>query len=177
MTFQEKLKQETKALHDFSENHSFHVSLIKGDLSDQKYFLYLYNLYPIFAYVEKRLNLSGELVRSPLMHNDIIQYSKSGCIITENDLHYFEWINELGQKSDLMLLAVLYVEWLKDVYGGQILSKHVKYNSALKYHSVKDTSAKIRSLLVIPTENEDQFIQEVNKVYENHNNILDKIMG
>jgi heme oxygenase len=177
MTFQEKLKEQTKELHDSSENHQFHVSLVKGDLPDQKYYLYLQNLFPIFMYIEKRLGLSGELIRSGLMHNDIMQYSKDGCIITGNDLHYFEWMNELGQKSDLMLLAIVYVEWLKDVYGGQILSKHVKYNSALKYNSVKDTAAKIRALLVIPTEDEEQFIFEVNKVYENHNKILDKIMA
>jgi hypothetical protein len=177
MTFQEKLKSQTKELHDSSENHLFHASLLKGELSDEKYFLYLNNFLRIFKYVEQRLNLSGELVRSELMYNDIMQYAKDGCNLTANDLHYFEWMNELGQKSDLMILAVLYVEWLKDVYGGQILSKHVKYNSALKYNSAKDTAIKIRSLLVIPQENEDEFILEVNKVYEHHNKILDKIMA
>jgi heme oxygenase len=176
MTFQEKLKQQTKELHDFSENHLFHTSLLKGELPDQKYFLYLNNILRISKYVEQRLSLSGELVRSELMYNDIMQYAKDGCTFTVNDLHYFEWINELGQKSDSMVLAVLYVEWLKDVYGGQILSKYVKYNSSLKYNNTKDTATKIRSLLIIPPENEDEFIQEVNKVYEHHNKILDQIM-
>jgi heme oxygenase len=176
MTFQEKLKQQTKELHDSSENHPFHVSLLKGDLPDQKYFLYLHNLFPITMYLEKRLNLVGELVRSSLLHNDIMQYTIEGCTLTSNDMHYFEWMNELGQKSDAMLLAVVYVEWLKDVYGGQMLSKHIKYNSALKYNNTKDTIMKIRSLLVVSPEDEDQFIFEVNKVYENHNKILDKIM-
>lgn len=177
MKFQEKLKQETKTLHDYSENHPFHVSLMKGELSDQKYFIYLYNFYPIFAYIEKRLNLSGELVRSPLMHCDIIRYSSLGCVITENDFHYFDWISQLGQTSDKMLLAVVYVEWLKDVYGGQMISKFVKYNSALKYHSTKETIMSIRSMLNVSPEDENDFIKEVNKVYENHNKILDKIMA
>jgi heme oxygenase len=177
MTFQEKLKQETKALHDSSENHLFHTSLLSGELADTKYFIYLNNFIRIFRYVEQRLNLSGELVRSELMYNDIMQYAKEGCGITLNDFHYFNWLNELGQKSDLMLLAVVYVEWLKDVYGGQILSKHIKYNSALKYHNAKETAIKIRSLLIIPPENEDEFIQEVNRVYDHHNKILDKIMA
>jgi hypothetical protein len=176
MTFQEKLKQQTKELHDSSENHPFHVSLVKGELSDQKYFIYLHNLFSIFMYLEKRLNLTGELVRTSLMHNDIMQYTKDGCTLSIDDFHYFEWMNELGQKSDKMLLAVVYVEWLKDVYGGQMLSKHIKYNSALKYNNTKDTIMKIRSLLVVSPEDEDQFIFEVNKVYENHNKILDKIM-
>jgi len=177
MNFQEKLKHQTKDLHDSSENHSFHVSLLKGELPDQKYFLYLQNLLPIFMYIEQRLNLSGELIRSFLMNNDLMQYAKDGCVFTINDLHYFEWMNELGQKSDLMLLPVVYVEWLKDVYGGQMLSKHIKYNSSLKYNNTKETITKIRSMLVISPEDEDQFIFEVNKVYENHNKILDKIMG
>lgn len=177
MSFQEKLKNETKALHDASENHPFHVQLVQGVLPDLNYFVYLHNLFPVFSYIERRMDLKGELIRSPLMHTDIMRYSKDGCVLTGEDLHYFDWIEEIGQKDDKWLSAILYVEWLKDAYGGQILSKHVKYNSLLKFFNMKNVVNEVRSYLdKISSEDEDQFIVEVNAVYKNHNKILDKIM-
>lgn len=176
MNFQERLKTETKEMHDKSENHEFYKQLLSGNLKEQKYFVFLHNMFPIFGYLERRMNLSGELVRSPLMHTDIMRYAKGGCLITGNDLHYFDWVCEIGQKADKFLPAILYVEWLKDVYGGQIIADKVKYNSALKYNDTKATIEKIRSLIVVNPEDENQFIKEVNLVYENHIKILDKIM-
>jgi hypothetical protein len=107
-----------------------------------------------------------------------MRYSKDGCVLTGQDLHYFDWIEEIGQKDDKWLPAILYVEWLKDAYGGQILCKHVKYNSLLKFCDMKNVVSKVRSYLDnVPSEDQDQFIVEVNNVYKNHNKILDKIMN
>lgn len=176
MNFQEKLKNETKEMHDRSENHEFYKLLLDGKLKDEKYFIFLHNMFPIFGYLERRMDLTGELVRSPLIHTDIMRYAKGGCRITGNDLHYFDWVCEIGKKADKFLSAILYVEWLKDVYGGQIIADKIKYNSALTYNDTKSTIEKIRSLIVVNPEDEEQFIKEVNLVYENHIKILDKIM-
>jgi len=178
MNFQEKLKSETKELHDSSEKHPFHVQLIQGVLPDQKYFVYLHNLFPIFSYIERRMDLKGELIRSPLMHTDIMRYSKDNCVLTGQDLYYFDWIEEIGQKDDKWLSAILYVEWLKDAYGGQMLSKNIKYHSLLKFYEMKNVISGVRHYLdSVATEDQDQFIVEVNNVYKNHNKILDKIMN
>jgi hypothetical protein len=176
MNFHERLKAETKAMHDKSESHEFYKLLLDGKLEDQKYFVFLHNMFPIFGYLERRMDLTGELVRSPLIHTDIMRYAKSGSRISGEDLFYFDWICEIGQKADRFLPAILYVEWLKDVYGGQIIADKVKFSSTLKYNDVKKTIEKIRSLIVVEPEDEDQFIKEVNLVYENHIKLLDKIM-
>ncbi len=176
MSFQEKLRNETKEMHDKSENHEFYKLLLEGKLKDEKYFIFLHNMFPIFGYLERRMDLTGELVRSPLIHTDIMRYAKSGCRISGEDLYYFDWICEIGQKADKFLPAILYVEWLKDVYGGQIIANNVKFNSALKYNDTKKTINSIRSFITVEPEDEEQFIKEVNMVYENHIKILDQIM-
>lgn len=177
MNFQERLKEETKQLHDESEGHVFHSTLMSGKLPDLKYFVYLHNIFPIFSYLERRMNLSGELVRSPLMHTDIMRYSKDGCVIEGKDLNYFDWIVEIGKMPDSMLPAILYVEWLKDAYGGQILSKNVKYNSHLNFNKARNVIDNVRLFLSgIKEEDQDNFIQEVNNVYKNHIKLLDKVM-
>jgi heme oxygenase len=178
MNFQEKLKEQTKELHDKSENHVFHTRLLDGSLPDLKYFVYLHNMFPIVSYIERRMNLNGELIRSPLMHNDIMRYSKNGCVIEGKDFHYFDWVSQIGITNDKWLPAILYVEWLKDAYGGQIIAPKVKFNSALKFNDAKNVISSVRSYLQeIKPEDENTFIHEVNKVYENHIILLDKIMS
>jgi hypothetical protein len=178
MNFQEKLKEQTKELHDKAENHIFHKKLMEGSLPDLKYFVYLHNMFPIVSYIERRMNLSGELIRSPLMHTDIMRYSKSGCVIEGKDFVYFDWVCEIGTKEDKWLPAILYVEWLKDVYGGQILAPKVKFNSALKFNNPQSVASSIRTILSnVEESDQDDFIIEVNKVYENHIKLLDKIMA
>jgi heme oxygenase len=177
MNFQERLKSETKQLHDEAENHPFHTSLMSGKLPDLKYFVYLHNIFPIFSYLERRMNLSGELVRSPLIHTDIMRYSKDGSVIEGKDLNYFDWIIEIGKMPDSMLPAILYVEWLKDAYGGQMISKYIKYNAHLSFNNAKSVIGSIRTQVGdIKEEDQDQFIAEVNNVYKNHTRLLDKIM-
>lgn len=175
MSFLEKLKNETRSIHTESENNPFNKALLNGELSDQKYFVYLHNIFPVFSYLERRMNLSGELVRSPLMHTDIMKYSKDGCVLTGNDLYYFDWIHEIGSKADKFLPAIVYVEWLKDVFGGRIISQKVKYNSLFQFNDPKGMAEKVRSLIVVESEDEDEFINEAKKAFDNHNQILTNI--
>jgi hypothetical protein len=177
MTFQEKLKVETKVNHDAAEQHEFNVQLMNGSLPDYKYYLYLKNIVPIFDYVEKRLGFRGELIRSTLIYNDISRYSKDGLTNGISNYFVYEWMTTLAQKSDKMILSEVYVEWLKDVYGGQIVAKKVKYNSHLKFSDHKATIGNIRAeLMHIAHDQEKDFIFEVNRTYVNHYNLMDNIM-
>ena len=176
MNFQEKLKNETKVNHNAAEQHEFNVQLMSGKFPDQKYYLYLKNIVPIYDYIEKRLGLKGELIRSTLIYNDISAYAKDGWVAGQLNYFVYDWMTILAQKSDKMLLSEVYVEWLKDVYGGQMIAKHVKYNSHLKFNDAKNTIFQVRALLGISPEEENEFIFEVNRTYVNHYNLYDNIM-
>ena len=176
MNFQEKLKAETKVNHDAAEQHEFNIQLMSGKLPDYKYYLYLKNIVPIYDYIEKRLGLKGELIRSTLIYNDISRYAKDAIINGLTNYFVYDWMTTLAQKSDKMLLSEVYVEWLKDVYGGQMIAKHVKYNSHLKFNDTKSTIFQVRALLGISLEEERDFIFEVNRTYVNHYNLYDSIM-
>jgi heme oxygenase len=176
MTFQEQIKNETKVNHDAAEQHEFNTQLMSGILPDQKYYLYLKNIVPIYDYIEKRLGFTGELIRSTLVYNDISAYAKFGCTNGPSNYFVYDWMATLAQKSDDMLLSEVYVEWLKDVYGGQMISKQVRYGSHLKFNNVKDTIGKIRMRLSLPFDKEKDFIFEINRTYVNHYNLYDSIM-
>jgi heme oxygenase len=177
MTTHEKLKTETKELHDKSENHQFYKELLSNKLAAQRYFVYLHNIFPVVSYVERRLGLTGEMVRSPLLHNDIMQYSKSGCTLTGKDLFYFDWIDEISKKDDIYLLALLYVEWLKDVFGGQVIAKNLKFKSTYNFNNPKSVIDFVMNQIhSLPEDQADKLIQEVNRIYENHIKLIDEII-
>ena len=177
MTTHEKLKTNTKELHDKSESHQFYTDLLESKLSAQRYFIYLHNIFPIVSYVERRLGLTGEMVRSPLIHNDIMQYSKSGCTLSGKDLNYFDWIDEIGKKSDVYLLALLYVEWLKDVFGGQVIAKNLKFNSTYNFNNPKSIIGYVMEQINnLPEDKVDELVMEVNQIYKNHIKLIDEIM-
>jgi heme oxygenase len=177
MTFQEKLKNETKINHDAAEQHTFNELLLKGELSDQKYYLYLKNIVPVYDYIEKRLGFTGELIRSTLIYNDISAYAKFGCTNGPSNYFVYDWMNTLAQKSDKLLLSEVYVEWLKDLYGGQIIGKNVRYNSHLKFNDAKSAIGIVRAKLAsIMPDDEKDFVFEVNRTYINHYNLYDSIM-
>jgi len=178
MNTREKLKAETKEMHDKSESHKFYTDLLANKLSAQKYFIYLHNIFPVISYVERRLGLVGEMVRSPLIHNDIMQYSKNGCTLSGNDLYYFDWIDEIGKKGDIYLLALLYVEWLKDVFGGQVIAKNLKFNSTYNFNNSKSVIDFVMNQIHnLPEDKADELIKEVNRIYENHIKLIDGIMA
>ena len=134
-------------------------------------------MYPIYDYIEKRLALCGELIRSSLIHTDIVQYARQGHTITESELYYFDWMSSLAQKSNQMLLSEVYVEWLKDIYGGQMIAKHVRYNTSLKFNDIKQSAMNVRSMITLPEESEDCFISAVNTTYNFHYNLMENIMA
>lgn len=178
-----RIKLETKTAHDEIEKHTFIKSMIDGTLSDKKYAIYLYNLYPIYKSVEMLLfsgkNFNKDLFQSVKIQNDLNNYKNELNFEYDRPEYNFNegWINHFYSKSFFLKKTELYIRWLADMYGGQIIKKNIKFNSKYSFTNLRESIKTIRSYLEedLTEENVNSFINEVNKSYEFHHKLADKI--
>ena len=180
--FSKKIKKETKIKHDNIEKHSFFQDMISGDLDDFKYAVYLANLLPIYKAVEMFLfinNNNNDIVQSKKVQNDLNNYSKH-LNFNFNDsslLFYNSWLSYFFTKDDFYKKTELYTRWLADMYGGQIIKRNIRFNSKYDFDNLRDNIKIIRKLIEkdLDSTNVDKFIEEVNKTYDFHKDLVEKI--
>jgi len=179
--FSKKLKKETKFNHDKIENHPLLQELIKGELPDFKYGIYLINLLPIYTSVETFLlpGTNTDLLQSVKVRDDLLKYSRHLNLTFNNEkvLFYQDWLNSFFAKDQFFKKSELYVRWLADMYGGQILKKKVRFGSKYEFNNLRDSIKIIRRKIEegLDNTNIDQFINEVNKTYDYHYKLADKV--
>lgn len=179
-----RIKHETEQLHDEIENHQFFKSLVEGTLSDKHYYIYLYNLHPIYKSVEhfvldKKIN--EDLKQSTKLQKDLLCYSKI-CKDIKLDASLFfckKWLDYFYSKDSFLKKTELYIRWLADLYGGQILKKKVKFGSKYEFNDVRRSIRIVRKLIEkdLNDSNVELFIKEVNKSYQFHKELADKIIS
>jgi heme oxygenase len=176
-----QVKRETKSQHDRIESHPLISKLIKGNITDLEYAVYLKNLLPIYRAVEQMffdINTAGDLIRSRLLEQDIENYSKVIDLTEEkyNNLSK-DWVNLFYSKSLFLKKTELYIRWLADMYGGQMIKNNVKFNAKYKFNNVRQSIKDVRTLLEkdLTEENVVDFIAQVNVSYDMHHTLANKV--
>ena len=176
-----RIKHATKQQHDRIENHPLILKLIKGSITDLEYAVYLKNLLPIYRAVEQMFfdpNTSGDLIRSRLIEQDVHNYGKT---IDLADAKYDnlskDWIDLFYSKSLFLKQTELYIRWLADMYGGQMIKKNVKFNAKYKFNSVRQSIKDVRTMLEkdLTEDNVTDFISQVNASYNMHYVLADRV--
>ena len=181
--FSKQIKKATKEKHDAIEKHPFIKSMIDGTLSDFKYVIYLNNLLPIYKAVEMCLfninKVDGDLLQSKKINNDINNYVNFLGVKVEKPEYKFydDWLNHFISKDNFFQKAELYIRWLADMYGGQIIKRNIRFNSKYDFNDLRNEIKIIRRMIEdgLDETNVDGFIEEVNKAYEFHRHLADKI--
>jgi heme oxygenase len=181
--FSKQIKKATKEKHDAIEKHPFIKSMIDGSLSDFKYAIYLNNLLPIYKAVEMFLFYSNpvdkDLLQSRKINNDLNEYIRFLGINIDRPEYIFnkEWLNYFLFKDKFLQKAELYIRWLADMYGGQIIKRNIRFNSKYDFNDLRNEIKLIRRMIEdgLDETNVDSFIEEVNKAYEFHRQLADKI--
>jgi len=181
--FSKQIKKATKEKHDAIEKHPFIKSMIDGSLSDFKYAIYLNNLLPIYKAVEMFLFYSTpvdrDLLQSRKINNDLNEYIRFLGINIDRSEYIFnkEWLNYFLFKDKFLQKAELYIRWLADMYGGQIIKRNIRFNSKYDFNDLRNEIKLIRRMIEdgLDETNVDSFIEEVNKAYEFHHQLADKI--
>jgi heme oxygenase len=180
--FSKEIKVQTKKKHDEIEAHPLLQELIKGTLPDYKYGIYLVNLLPIYTAVEKSVFnclTSSDLIQTDKIRNDLLAYTKDLNLNFNNDqAHFYKpWLEYFFTKKQLYKKTELYVRWLADMYGGQILKKKVKHGEKYQFNNLRKCIKTVRKKIEedIDESNIDKFILEVNVTYDFHYKLADKV--
>jgi len=175
--FAKRIKQITKPLHDQIEVHSFVKKFIDGQLTDLEYAVYLYNLLPVYEKIERHLlSTMPILSRTKQIKEDLNQYTS--FLNTDLSQYYVnqEWVNSLDAKDTFKLTAVFYTRWLGDLYGGQILAKKIRFNSALKFDNIRNCIRVARELIEYNgSKDENRFLVQISEAYTKNYDLVTKI--
>ena len=180
---QQRLKNETKSLHDLAENNAIMKSFIDGTFKLRHLIRFLVNIKPVYDVVEQRLlqpymTINPDLKRSELIQQDInalVGHFNSiddviGYWLTPLEVTDL-WVGWSWSKPKDMLKADLYTRWLADLYGGRMMIKNMgKFTKSLEFNDVQKSISDVRSILdthSIDVTNDD-IIDEAKKVFEYH---------
>lgn len=181
--FSKKIKKQTKVKHDHIESHPFIKEMLNGELPDFKYAVYLNNLLPIYKGVEMFLfnkrNTNSDIVQSKKILNDINNYSNFLNVDLNQDhlLFYRDWLNYFTSKNDFYKKSELYIRWLADMYGGQIIKKNIRFGSKYDFVDIRSDIKFVRQLIEdgLNSQNVDSFIEEVNISYDHHYKLVERV--
>jgi heme oxygenase len=181
--FSKKIKKQTKVKHDQIESHPFIKEMLSGELPDFKYAVYLNNLLPIYKGVEMFLfnkrNTNSDIVQSKKILNDINNYSNFLNVDLNQDhlLFYRDWLNYFTTKNDFYKKSELYIRWLADMYGGQIIKKNIRFGSKYDFVDIRGDIKFVRQLIEdgLNGQNVDSFIEEVNISYDHHYKLVERV--
>ena len=202
-SFVRRIQEETKGLHEMTQNSGFISHLFSGKSSRDEYISYLCGLYPIYHYLEREMRrhashsmikpiLFSELYRTEAMTHDLdlllVEDQKRPEELKSTKV-YVRRIEELSQNRPELLGAHAYTRYLADLSGGRFLYKILKDvckfdDSALafqKFSAIEDVQKFIDryhdAMESLPLSSEDraQFIQEIILAYFFNLNIADEL--
>lgn len=136
----------TREIHEEAENTKWSQLLVSGNILDEQYGQYLYNLLHIYESIENTLSTHGfwaqhpalsEIKRViPITYDRGMFKSDVGIGFEKTTVQYGEYLRQLDVKA---LLAHLYVRHFGDMYGGQIIAKKVPLPT--QYYAWQDMAA------------------------------------
>lgn len=142
MSLSERIRNETRTQHADAESMNFITRLMRGELSLDDYAVYLSNLAFVYQALETQTH-QGEafptsesfwnpaLDRTVKIGSDLVQLGIpdwESTNPTPATAEYVAYLNSLGGRSDVRLLAHHYTRYLGDLSGGQAIAKLVQRN-------------------------------------------------
>ena len=165
------LKNLTQSKHSNAERSWFASLMISGKISKEQYSVYLKQQFECYSALEKRLDsmvdsklrIPDNLKRADRIMKDLKELSLNpdNIPIFETTQNYVDYIT--SKCKDDVIYAHVYVRYLGDLKGGQIIAKKVP--GAGKYYQFTDPEileAFIRSQL----SQEEEFVEECNRCFD-----------
>lgn len=112
------LKEHTQSWHDKIEDAPFSRKFLQGEITERQWHYLLVQKSMIYALLNRRLDLPGEASQlSARLDEDCQGLSRVQMVATNNYLRHLE------QLPENLLWAHVYVHYLGDMHGGQMLKK------------------------------------------------------
>jgi|TARA_B100001540_G_scaffold14188_2_gene12343 heme oxygenase len=164
------LKNLTRKNHTNAERSWFAGLMMSGNISNEQYALYLKQQYECYNALENRFNsvktiecIPKKLKRATAIKEDIEELCEDFNKIpifrsTEKYVHYI-----LHQCAEEFLYAHVYVRYLGDLRGGQMIAKRIPGSG--KYYKFED-SGDLEVFIRTNLEENEPFVNECNKCFE-----------
>jgi heme oxygenase len=182
--FSKRIKAETKQEHNTIEQHPLIKDLLQGTLPDFKYAIYLTNLLPIYKEIEQSL-LSREnntdimqsvkIIQDLNLYSTLLNYNFDTPKL--NIIFSKDWCNHIQHKTDFYKKTDLYIRWLADMYGGQIIKKHIRYTNKYRFNTLRADIQQVRRMIETDLDDTtiDSFIKEVKTSYAFHYKLVEHV--
>ena len=148
------LKEAIKEKHDIAEKTAFAEHLFSGNITEDTYGSFLYNLYLIYYQLEKECNTNKLLegiegiCRSERIKKDLDELKFGSRYLSPITRKYIDYLMDLSHDNPKMLLAHIYVRHFGDMFGGQIIKKSVPGSGTMyEFENKSELIAKTREKL------------------------------
>jgi heme oxygenase len=122
------LRDAIKDKHEAAEAHPFTELLLSGQIPTQMYGEFLYNMTAIYSALESRMRQIGtfndtpEMFRAEIMAQDFDELDLDSVTMHKST---HDCIDRIEEVSDHQLMAYFYLYHMADMYGGQMIKKHI----------------------------------------------------
>lgn len=158
------LKEAIQQKHSQAEKMPFNQKMAKGELTNQEYLMYLYQLLPIFQAIEALPLPHPSLARSEAVFADInelmdIQGAYEGpLVILPATKEYTTYLNTLTMPQ---LFPHVYLNYLAIMFGGQIMKERVPGSGKMyDFENMREAMGAVRQI------QKDEWADEANKALD-----------
>lgn len=158
------LKEAIQQKHSQAEKMPFNQKMAKGELTNQEYLMYLYQLLPIFQAIEALPLPHPSLARSEAVFADInelidIQGAYEGpLVILPATKEYTTYLNTLMMPQ---LFPHVYLNYLAIMFGGQIMKERVPGSGKMyDFENMREAMGAVRQI------QKDEWADEANKALD-----------
>ena len=165
------LKNLTQSKHSGAERSWFASLLISGNITNKEYSIYLKQQFKCYNSLEQRFKNIGESIvsmpeelnRSTNIMNDLIELCPNidSIPIFKSTKQYIDYILNICEEN--LLYAHVYVRYLGDLKGGQMIAKRIPGEG--KYYQF-DNPEELESFIRSQLRQDQNFVDECNKCFD-----------
>jgi heme oxygenase len=137
MKLSEQLRERLKQEHQEVESTPFASKLARGELIDKEYVGYLIALKAIYSQLEKELTANDQmkalknfvtdefkvLYRTEAIEKDLEAFGAKEELPVAGVQEYVDHIKEISHAKPHLLIAHIYIRYMGDLFGGQMIKK------------------------------------------------------
>lgn len=142
------LKELTWEYHKRAERTKFVHRMLKKEMTEYQYYVYLFNQFLMYSYLEEKIRDAKAIdeslftiLRASNLSKDLLELEETRGFTPPKSLnsttHYMKYIKKIENEPD-RLLAHMYVRHMGDLSGGQIIKRFV-HGLGLHYQFDEDT--------------------------------------